>query len=98
VRAIVTDILLGLTTLAVWLSCLGFLRLRAPLDRLHAASFAGVAVGPLILLATGVAQGANGSFLKVLFLVVTMLLSGATLSHAAGRAIHLRDRQGAGSV
>lgn len=97
-RPIVTDILLAAPTAIVWLGCLGLVRLRRPLDRLHAASFIGVGAGPLLLLAALVAQGPAGSVLSVLFLAVTLLLSGAALGHAVARAIHVRDRQGAGSV
>lgn len=97
-RAIATDVLLALPTAAIWLACLGFARLGTPLDRLHAASFAGVVAGPLVLLAAVVAEGPDASVLKLLFLAVVLLLNGAALGHAVGRAIHVRDRQGAGSI
>lgn len=98
VRTVAADGLLALATAAIWLGCLGFARLRAPLDRLHAATFAGVVAGPIILLAGVVSFGPTFAMLKLLFLVVTMLLAGGAMSHAVGRAIAWRDRHGAGSA
>jgi multisubunit Na+/H+ antiporter MnhG subunit len=97
-KSLVADILLALATAAIWLGCLGFVRLRAPLDRLHAATFAGVVAGPLILLAGVVGIGLTSAMLKLLFIVVVMLLGGGVLSHGIGRAIAWRDRHGAGSA
>ena len=97
-RSVATGLLLALATAAIWLGCLGFTRLRAPLDRLHAATFAGVVAGPIILLAGVVSFGPTSTILKLLFLVAAMLLAGGALSHAVGRAIAWRDRHGAGSA
>ncbi len=42
--------LLGLLVAVTWLGCLGFVRLRSPLDRLHCAAFVN-ATGGLLLAA-----------------------------------------------
>ncbi len=90
-----TDALLGLATVAVWLGCLGFVRLRRVLDRLHCAAFVTWTAGLPLLLATLASQGASAAVLKVLFLLVAALLSGAALAHAIGHALTWRERQGA---
>lgn len=91
---VVTDVLLALATLGVWLGCLGFVRLRGALDRLHCATFVASTAGPAVLLATFATEGASASVVKVVFLVVCLLLSGAVLSHAVARALTWRARQG----
>ncbi len=92
---ILADVLLGVAAFSVWLACLGFVRLREPLDRLHCATFAASTAGPAVLLAAFASQGGSPSVVKVVFLLASLLLSGAALSHAVGRALTWRDRQGA---
>jgi multisubunit Na+/H+ antiporter MnhG subunit len=93
--SVLTDLLLAVAALSVWLACLGFVRLRGTLDRLHCATFAASTAGPAVLLAAFTSQGGSPSVVKVVFLLGCLLLSGAALSHAVGRALSWRDRQGA---
>ena len=90
--SVVTDLLLAVATLSVWLACVGFARLRGPLDRLHCATFAVSTVGPAVLAAAFASQGGSPSVVKVVFLLGCLLLSGATLSHAIGAALRWRER------
>jgi multisubunit Na+/H+ antiporter MnhG subunit len=92
---VLTDVLLAAATGSVWLACLGFVRLRGALDRLHCATFAASSAGPPVLLAVFASQGGSPSLIKVVFLLASLLLSGAALSHAVGRALTWRDRHGA---
>lgn len=39
------DVLLSLLVAVTWLGCVGFARLRAPLDRLHCAAFVNATAG-----------------------------------------------------
>ncbi len=92
---VLADLLLAVATLSVWLACAGFVRLRGPLDRLHCATFVASTAGPAVILAAFASQGGSPSVVKVVFLFACLLLSGAGLSHAIGRALIWRDRQGA---
>jgi multicomponent Na+:H+ antiporter subunit G len=87
--------LLVLATAATWLGCIGFARLPTAYARLHCVSFVIVAAGVPVMLASFLADGISSRALKVLFLQLGLLLVGAALSHASGRAIALRsiDRQ-----
>lgn len=87
------DVLLAIGVASAWLGCLGFARLAAPLDRLHAATFTGCAAGPPLLIAAFLTQGASASMVKILFLLVIGVLSSGVLSHALGRAIVMRERE-----
>ncbi len=91
----ITDLLLAFATLCVWLGCLGFVRLRGALDRLHCATFVASTAGPAVLLATFATRGGSASVVKVVFLMGSLLLSGAVLAHAVARALTWRGRQGA---
>ncbi len=86
-----TDALLALAVAAVWLGCVGFARLSGALDRLHCATFVACAAGLPLLLAAFATEGASASVLKVFFLLVCGVLSGAILSHALGRALISRE-------
>ncbi len=81
--------LLILAVLALWLGCLGFGRLPTAYARLHCVPFVIIAVGVPLTLATFLADGVSSRSLKVLFLMVVLLVSGAALAHATGRAIAL---------
>lgn len=91
---VVTDALLAVAVLAVWLGCFGFVRLHGALDQLHCATFVAVAAGPAVLLAVFATEGGAAS-VKVLFLLGCSLVSGAALSHAIARALTWREREGA---
>ena len=79
---------------ATWLGCLGFARLRMPLDRLHCAAFVNAAAGLLLAVTAFAADGASDRAFKVLLTVAVSLVSGAALSHAIGRALIYRGRFG----
>ena len=97
VKAILVDGLLVVAVLGAWLGCLGFARLRAPLDRIHCVAFVNVVSGTAILLAGFASDGVSVRSLKILFLVGVALVSGAAMSHAVGRALLLRE-QGPGQA
>ncbi len=87
-------ILLGLTILSAWLGSFGFLRFESALDRLHCASFVNAAGGLTVTIAAIVQDGMSDRALKTMALFVILLLGGAALTHAAGRALVLRDGTG----
>ena len=89
---IAIDVLLALLVAAVWLGCLGFLRLKGPLDRLHCAAFVNVGAGSVLVLLAFLADGSSTRAWKVVVIVVASVAGGAALSHAAGRAVLYRDR------
>ena len=88
------DVLLALLVGATWLGCLGFARLRRPLDRLHCATFVNASGGLLLAAVAFAADGASDRAFKVLLTVAVSLVSGAALSHAVGRALIYRGRFG----
>jgi len=92
VKTVLIDILLALLVASSWLGAYGFARLPSALSRLHCASFVGAAGGAALTIAAFVSDGASTRALKTLLLLVLLLLTGAALSHAAGRALVLRDR------
>ena len=79
---------------ATWLGCLGFVRLRTPLDRLHCVTFVNVAAGTALCIAAFLADGASTRALKILLTVIVSVCYGAALSHASGRALWLRAQAG----
>ena len=91
---VIIDILLVLLVAAIWLGCLGFARLRMPLDRLHCATFVNALGGVLLAVIAFAADGASDRAFKVLLTVAVSLVSGAALSHAIGRALIYRGRFG----
>jgi multisubunit Na+/H+ antiporter MnhG subunit len=76
----------------VWLGCLGFVRLTSAYDRLHCVTFAAVAAGGAVLLASWADLGMSPTMLKILFLLLYAVVNGAALGHATGRAILHRER------
>lgn len=94
VREIAVTILLGLAVLSAWVGCWGFLRFSTALDRLHCASFVNAVTGFSVAVAVVVQDGASDRSLKMLAILAILLLGGAALSHAAGRAVVLRDGAG----
>lgn len=88
-------ILLGLAVAATWLSALAILRMPRALDRLHAVSFLNIAAG-LAVIATGFASdGVSVRSLKILLMIVLLVGFGAVITHAAGRAVLLREGRSA---
>ncbi len=89
---VVVDGLLVLLVAVTWLGCLGFVRLRTALDRLHCAAFVNVAAGAVLVAAAFAADGPSVRAWKVLVTVAAGVAGGAALSHAAGRALLYRER------
>ncbi len=87
-------ILLGLSVLSAWLASVGFLRFDSALDRLHCASFVNAAGGLTVTIAVIVHDGMSDRSLKTIAVFAILLLGGAALTHAAGRALVLRDGAG----
>ena len=90
------SVLLAVAVLAGWVGCLGFARLRSPLDRLHCVAFTNAACGVPVLAAAVLADGFTIRVGKILLLVLVSLLTGAALSHATARALLLRGDVGEG--
>lgn len=81
---------LALGVAMAWLGALALLRLRTPLERLHAVAFVNVAAGGFVALAALFADGASSRALKCVAVWLATLLIGAALAHVTGRALHLR--------
>ena len=90
----VIGILLGLSVLCAWLANVGFLRFNSALDRLHSASFVNAAGGLTVTIAAIIHDGMSDRSLKIIAAFAILLLAGAALTHAAGRALVLRDGAG----
>jgi multisubunit Na+/H+ antiporter MnhG subunit len=88
---IATDAFLCLFVAAAWLGAAGFLRLQAPLDRIHAATFVNAAAGAALTVAAFLADGSTDRAFKILFIVIINLFAGAAISHMIGRALTERE-------
>ncbi len=82
---------LALAVLAAWIATAGFLRLRTPLERLHAVTFLNVAGGGAVVIAAWLTDGFSPRALKCAALWLATLLIGALLGHVTGHALHIRD-------
>ena len=85
------DLCLALAVLCCWIGGFGALRLRSALDRLHAVAFTNAAAGVFVVAAAVLAAGVSTRSVKLAGLVAFVLAAGAGVSHAAGRALALRD-------
>jgi multicomponent Na+:H+ antiporter subunit G len=85
------DFLLWLAVAAAWLGAAGFLRLRAPLDRLHAVTFINTAAGAALVVAAFLADGLTDRACKISIIVIINLFAGAAISHMTGRALTERE-------
>jgi multicomponent Na+:H+ antiporter subunit G len=92
---IVVGALLALLVGTTWLSALALLRLPHALDRLHAISFLNVTTGILVTAAAFAADGISGRSLKILLMMIVLVGVSAVLSHAAGRALLMREGRSA---
>jgi multicomponent Na+:H+ antiporter subunit G len=88
---IAIDGLLCLFAAAAWLSAACFLRLRTPLDRIHAVTFVNAAGGAALTVAAFLADGPTDRAFKILLIVVINLFAGAAISHMTGRALTERN-------
>ncbi|GGE00075.1 hypothetical protein GCM10011390_18590 [Aureimonas endophytica] len=84
-------ILLGLAALAALLGAAACLRLARPLERLHAGGFVAVACTLPVVLAACLADGVTPRALKALAILLLVLFGNAVATHAAARAILLRE-------
>ena len=85
------DLCLALAVLCAWIGCFGALRLRTALDRLHAVAFVNAGAGLPVAIAAFLADGISTRSVKFACLAAFVLVTGAAVSHAAGRALALRD-------
>lgn len=84
-------ILLALAVAATWLSAIALLRMPRALDRFHAVSFLNIVTGVTLTGAAFAADGISGRSLKILFMMALLVGFGSVLTHAAGRALLLRE-------
>ncbi len=91
---IIASILLGCAVLSAWLGCIGFLRFESALDRLHCVAFVSAGGGIAVTLAVIVQDGMSDRSWKALAVLIILLLGGAALMHAAGRAMAVRGEAG----
>jgi len=89
--SLAVDCTLAAAILAAWLGAIAFGRLATPLERVHAVTFINVVVGGAFVLAAFLSEGVTVRTLKCALIWLVMLPMGALLSHATGRALHLRD-------
>jgi multicomponent Na+:H+ antiporter subunit G len=87
---LVIEALLTVMVLSAWLGCAGFARLRAPLDRIHCATFVNATSGTVLVITGFVADGPSNRAFMILLVAGISLLAGAAMSHATGRALLLR--------
>jgi len=87
VRTEVVEGLLAVVVLTAWLGAAGFARLAWPLDRLHCVTFVYVTCGALTLTAAALWGGSADDIIKVAVLLAALLVGGAAVAHATGRAI-----------
>jgi multicomponent Na+:H+ antiporter subunit G len=86
--------LVGLGIASSWLAAFGLLRLPNAFTRLHCVSFAGAAGGFCFTAAVLIDRGGDPLGFKSLTTVILLLLTGAVLVHATGRALRLRRQNG----
>lgn len=88
---LVIGLLLAVGIGAAWHGAASLVRLATPLERLHVVPFVNVATGGALTLAALLADGLSSRTLKIVLIWIVALVAGSLLSHAAGRAIHVRD-------
>ncbi len=84
--------LLAVLVGAVWLGCVGFGRLRTPLDRLHCVTFVNLVAGTALTAAAFLADGPSTRAFKILLITLSSVGFGAAMSHAVGRSLWTRDK------
>jgi multicomponent Na+:H+ antiporter subunit G len=91
IREIVTDVLLAVAVLVVAASAAGVLAMRDAPARLHFVTPAAVVAPVLVAMAVFVRQGLDENTGETLVALFFMVLAGPYLSHAAIRAIRVRE-------
>jgi multisubunit Na+/H+ antiporter MnhG subunit len=89
----VARLLLILAVLAAWVGAISFLRLGTALERIHSVTYVSVVTLGALTLAGLFTEGITPRTCKLAFLCVANLATGALLSHATARTIHLRGGQ-----
>ncbi|MFZ3236535.1 MAG: monovalent cation/H(+) antiporter subunit G [Stellaceae bacterium] len=92
--ALAETVLVGLGVMACWLAAFGLLRLPDVFARLHCVGFAGAAGGFSFAAAIVIDRGDDPLGFKSVAAAVLLLLTGAFVVHATGRALRLRRRAG----
>ena len=87
------DVFIVLAVTAGWLGCLGYVRLRDPLDRLHCVTFSNIASGLMLLIAALLNDGMASRPLKIGLIWIITIISGAITSQATGRALVTRAQK-----
>lgn len=85
-KTVLVETLVLVAIAAAWLATLAFARLRTPLDRLHCVAFLNLIGGVALTGAAFVSDGMADRPLKILFILLINLVTGAAGSHALGRA------------
>lgn len=84
------DVLLGLGVAAAWLAAAGLIMMRRPLDRLHSSGYLSLTCGFFVVAAIVVADPLTQAALKAVLTYLALVVPGAVVTHAIGRAIHTR--------
>lgn len=88
------DALLALAVATSWLGCAALLLLPTPYDRLHAAAYVSLSAGFFVTLALIASHPISPLALKAVIIYAALVVTGAILTHAIGRAMRLRDESG----
>jgi multisubunit Na+/H+ antiporter MnhG subunit len=87
---IVVKLLLAAAVLSAWLATAGLVGSRAPLARLHSASYLTLTTTAFVVLAILVSEPLSQYGLKAVLIFLVLVIPGAVTTHALGRAIHAR--------
>jgi multisubunit Na+/H+ antiporter MnhG subunit len=94
VSRLAVDVFLALAVATSWLGAAAFLFLAAPYDRLHVAAYVTLAAGFFVTLAVIASHPASALVLKAVIIYAALIVTGAIINHAIGRALRLRDESG----
>jgi multisubunit Na+/H+ antiporter MnhG subunit len=90
IRAIATDVMLGLAVLIVAGSAAGVLVMKNAADRLHFLTPASVVAPALVAVAILIRQGLDENTGEAFVALLFLIIAGPYLSHATIRAIRVR--------
>lgn len=83
--------LLAFAVLVAWVMALAFVRMPSQFGRLHAITFFNLVVGGATTAAVVVADGFTARSFQAVLIWLVVVVGGALLSHAIGRALQLRQ-------
>lgn len=89
--AVLGDVCLGLGVAVALVCCLGLLRMRTPLDRLHFTAPAATLAAGLVAAAVLLDHPDLQAGLKAVGIAVLLTLGGTVTTHMLARAIRARD-------